>query len=134
MNEEKLIEKLQGLQITEMRFFETIGSTNEEALQWAINGAKDNSLVIANQQTAGRGRRKRRWITIPGSSLAFSLILKPTEKEMLHLPLFSPLGALAVSEAAESLCKIPAQVKWPNDVLLHRKKAAGILPLNLFRH
>ncbi|HEY60441.1 MAG TPA: biotin--[acetyl-CoA-carboxylase] ligase [Anaerolineae bacterium] len=127
MNEEKLIKKLQGLHIAEMRFFETIGSTNEEALQWAFIGAGDNSLVIANQQTAGRGRGKRRWITIHGSSLAFSLILKPTKNEMLHLPLFSPLGALAVSEAAESLCKVPAQVKWPNDVLLYGKKAAGIL-------
>ena len=127
MNRKELLDKLQGLHIPEIRFFDSIGSTNEEALKWAAEGASDNSLVIANRQTAGRGRGRRHWITASGSSLAFSLILKPDKKEMLNLLLFSPLGALAVSEAAEFFCHLPVYIKWPNDILLNRKKFAGIL-------
>ena len=122
-----LKQNLEGLPIAEIRFFPSTGSTNEDALHWAAQGAEDGSLVIADQQTSGRGRLGRKWVTNPGSALAFTLILRPTEKEIKQLSLFSPLGALAVSEAIRQYCRLTAQVKWPNDVLVNRKKVCGVL-------
>ena len=117
----------EGLPIAEIRYFPSTGSTNEDALHWAAQGADDGSLVIADQQTSGRGRLGRKWVTNPGAALAFTLILRPTEKEIKQLSLFSPLGALAVSEAIRQYCRLTAQVKWPNDVLVNRKKVCGVL-------
>ncbi len=118
---------LAGLPVPEIRYFESIASTNDEALKWATSGAEDGCLVIADQQTLGRGRLGRRWITRPGSALAFSLILHPTSPELKRVGFFSPLGALAICQALEKDLKLPAEIKWPNDVLLGRRKAAGIL-------
>jgi len=109
-----------------LRFFASIGSTNDEALAWASDGAPDFSLVIANEQTKGRGRMGRRWFTPPGSALAFSLVLRPQGIEREKVGLFSGLGALALVDALQAF-DITAQVKWPNDVLIGRKKVAGIL-------
>jgi BirA family biotin operon repressor/biotin-[acetyl-CoA-carboxylase] ligase len=109
-----------------VRHFTSLGSTMDEALAWADAGAADGALVIADEQTEGRGRLGRKWITQPGAALAFTLILKPSVSEQEHLALFSPLAGLAVALAAESLGLAP-QIKWPNDVLLGRKKICGIL-------
>jgi len=122
-----LKQNLEGLPIAGIHYFPSTGSTNEDALQWAAKGAYDGSLVIADQQTSGRGRLGRKWVTKPGAALAFTLILRPTEKEINQLTLFSPLGALAVSEAIRHDCRLPAQVKWPNDVLVNHKKVCGVL-------
>jgi BirA family transcriptional regulator, biotin operon repressor / biotin---[acetyl-CoA-carboxylase] ligase len=119
--------KLKGLPITDIHYFPSTGSTNEDALNWASQGAKDGSLVIADQQTSGRGRLGRKWVTNPGSALAFTLILRLTKNEIDHLPLFSPMGALAVSEAIRHHYQLQVQMKWPNDVLINRKKVCGIL-------
>jgi BirA family transcriptional regulator, biotin operon repressor / biotin---[acetyl-CoA-carboxylase] ligase len=115
------------LPVTALRYFETTTSTNDEALQWCGEGALDGSLVWANQQTAGRGRLSRRWITQPGSSLAFSLIFRPTQKEAAHMQLFSPLAAIAVCQALQDCYQVQAQIKWPNDVLANGKKLSGVL-------
>ena len=85
------------------------------------------TLLVAESQTAGRGRFSRRWLTEPGASLAFSLILYPVQEEKQKLALFSPLGALALCKAIAGLCGVEAKIKWPNDVLLGGKKTAGIL-------
>lgn len=138
MNVQSLTSLLAGLPVPQVRAFDSIGSTNDEAKSWAADGAADGCLVIADRQTQGRGRFGRRWITLPGASLAFSLILRPDPAEMNHAGLFSPLGALAISQALEQAYKLDARVKWPNDVLLHDaaiqhpqatdwRKAAGIL-------
>lgn len=126
MNEKSLQAALRNLRLGGLRFYRTIGSTSDVALAWAADGARDLSLVCADEQTCGRGRGARRWITNPGSALAFSLVLRPAENETANIPLYSALGALAVSQAIESLGLHP-QVKWPNDVLLNRKKVCGIL-------
>jgi BirA family transcriptional regulator, biotin operon repressor / biotin---[acetyl-CoA-carboxylase] ligase len=118
---------LSGLPIPEIRYFDVIGSTNDEALSWIGTDAKDGCLVVAEQQTKGRGRLGRTWVTRPGSSLAFSLIVHPTEEEIANLTFFSPLGALAISQALEKVAGLRPLIKWPNDVLLQRRKAAGIL-------
>jgi BirA family biotin operon repressor/biotin-[acetyl-CoA-carboxylase] ligase len=117
---------LHGLPVAELRWFDETASTNLEAIQWAASGAEDFSLVVADRQSQGRGRLGRKWITIAGAALAFSIILRPTQAESAHLGLFSPLGALAVASALSRLGLQPL-VKWPNDVLLNRKKTCGIL-------
>jgi len=119
-------QSLADLPITEIRYFDTIGSTNDEALTWAEAGAPDGALVIADQQTKGRGRLGRPWVTNPGAALAFSIILRPTEEEISHLVLFSPLAGLAVCLSLQNL-HLSAEIKWPNDVLLARRKTCGIL-------
>lgn len=118
MNVETLTSLLAGLPIPQVRAFATIGSTNDEAKSWTAAGASDGCLVVADQQTQGRGRFDRRWVTRPGTSLAFSLILRPSQAEMARAGLFSPLGALATSRAIEGTFGLDARVKWPNDVLL----------------
>ena len=80
---------------------------------------------MADEQTAGRGRAGRRWVTTPGSSLAFTLVLRPTvAPATTH---YAGLGALAVCSALRQDYKLEAQIKWPNDVLLGGLKVAGVL-------
>lgn len=118
---------LSGLPLGEIRWFESIGSTNDEALAWASAGAPNGSLVAADRQTRGRGRLGRSWETHPGAALAVSLILRPAVDEMEYFGLFSPLGGLAVCQALESEYSLPAEIKWPNDVLVGRRKVCGVL-------
>jgi BirA family biotin operon repressor/biotin-[acetyl-CoA-carboxylase] ligase len=127
MQEQSVRAALAGLPIPEIRYYETTGSTNDVALAWVEAGAPDQSLVIADAQTRGRGRMDRRWVTQPASALAFSLVLRPTKTEMRTLRLFSPLGGLAVSRALEQKFGLKPEIKWPNDVLLDRRKVCGIL-------
>lgn len=117
---------LQGLLPGGLRFFASIGSTNDEALAWASAGAPDFTIVIADEQTSGRGRMGRKWFTPPASALAFSLVLRPQGIEREKVGLFSGLGALALVDALK-VYGMEARVKWPNDVLIQRKKVAGIL-------
>lgn len=127
MNNQSLQMYLSGLPVPDLRFFDSIGSTNDEALAWAAKGADDSCLVVADQQTQGRGRFRRQWVTRPGAALAFSLILRPTSAELDRVGFFSPLGAIAICQALETELALRPLIKWPNDVLLLRKKVAGIL-------
>lgn len=126
MNEVKLEQHLSDLALGPLRYYETIGSTNDEALAWASRGAPDLSLIVADEQTSGRGRMKRKWFTPPHSALAMSLILRPTTIERAHPARTTGLLALSLTE---SLLKqgLAPQIKWPNDVLLTGRKVAGIL-------
>ena len=90
MNREEILSYLRHTPVTEFRYFESIGSTNDEALSWADQDAPDFALVLADEQTKGRGRFERRWVTNPGSSLAFSLILHPLASEKDQLSLILP--------------------------------------------
>jgi BirA family transcriptional regulator, biotin operon repressor / biotin---[acetyl-CoA-carboxylase] ligase len=126
MNETQLIRQLASLPLGAFRYFDTIGSTNDEALLWASHGAVDFSLVIANEQTKGRGRMDRKWFTPPHSALAVSLVLRPTHIERAHPARITGLLALSLAESLLGLGLAP-QIKWPNDVLLSGRKVAGIL-------
>jgi len=126
MNQPSLTRLLAGLKLGGLRYFDSTGSTNDEALAWAMDGAADLSLVIADEQTQGRGRLDRRWFTPRGTALAFSLILRPSAGMRAHLSRTVGLAALAVSDALGQLGP-GAQVKWPNDILVNGRKAAGIL-------
>ncbi len=127
MQLESLRQALAGLPIADLRYYPSTGSTNEDALAWSAEGAKDGTLVVADQQTSGRGRHGRKWVTHPGAGLAISFIFSPTGEEAQKLQLFSPLGALAVCQAVQNEFALPAQVKWPNDILVNRKKVGGVL-------
>jgi BirA family transcriptional regulator, biotin operon repressor / biotin---[acetyl-CoA-carboxylase] ligase len=107
-----------------------IGSTQSLASELAAAGATHGTLVVADEQTEGRGRHGRRWFTPPGSALAFSLILRPKPSQeagsIRQLAACNLLGALALAEALEALGARPA-IKWPNDVLLKECKVGGVL-------
>lgn len=113
--------------LSAVRFFSTIDSTNEEAKRWIEAGARHLSLVVADEQTAGRGRAGRRWVTPAGTGLAFSLVLLSPPIKPGSLSRLAGLGAVAVGQALESKYGLPAQVKWPNDVLLEGRKVGGVL-------
>ena len=126
MNEIQLERYLSSLPLSTYRYYESIGSTNDEALAWASQGAPDFSLILADEQTSGRGRLDRKWFTPHRTALAMSLILHPTNIERAHPARTTGLLALSL---AESLLKLGlvAQIKWPNDVLLTGRKVAGVL-------
>lgn len=119
--------RLHGLPLSEIRILESTGSTNDDALAWAEAGAPDGALIVADTQTAGRGRSGRRWITPPGAALAFSLVLRPTPAEATRAAYFTALGALAVCQALHDGYGLPAAIKWPNDILIERRKVSGLL-------
>jgi BirA family transcriptional regulator, biotin operon repressor / biotin---[acetyl-CoA-carboxylase] ligase len=108
-----------------VRYFESIGSTNDEARNWLREGAPADAVVIADQQTKGRGRMGRVWQTPPGAALAVSVILH-TPVEQLHQ--VSMIGALAISDVALGLGLSEVSIKWPNDVLVNGRKVSGVLP------
>ena len=126
MNEIQLERYLSSLPLSTYRYYESIGSSNDEALAWASQGAPDFSLILADEQTSGRGRLDRKWFTPHRTALAMSLILHPTNIERAHPARTTGLLALSL---AESLLKLGlvAQIKWPNDVLLTGRKVAGVL-------
>lgn len=104
----------------------SLSSTNDEALRRAEEGAPSGLIVLAEMQTAGRGRQGRSWNDVPGASLAFSAVLRPTIA-LPQYPLLAIAMACAVAEAGEDLTGKPLSVKWPNDVLHEGRKLCGIL-------
>lgn len=106
------------------QFHPIIPSTMDAARDWLRDGATHGSLVLADEQTAGRGRLNRTWQTPAGGALALSVILRVVPST---LPQVSMLGALAVAEAFDTLGAANVGLKWPNDVLIDGKKACGIL-------
>ncbi len=130
MDQYTLQKLLADLPLGAVRYFHTIGSTNDLAVRWAEAGAPHLSLVVADEQTAGRGRQGRRWLTPAGSALAFTLILRADkEPHGAHLPRLTALGALAVCDTLNAALSpvTPALIKWPNDVVVNRCKLAGVL-------
>ena len=123
---------LTNLPLGKFQYFERIGSTNDEAANWIKEECPDLSLLVADTQTAGRGSAGRKWFTPPGAGLAFSLVLRADE--ILHLlrehgntARLNGLGSLAVCQALQTQFDIPAQIKWPNDVIVEGRKLSGIL-------
>lgn len=111
--------------------YDEIGSTNTEAKRLGEAGAPHGTLVVANRQTAGRGRRGRTWESVKEGNLYFSLLLKP-KFSIEKASMLTLVMALATLEAGEEICGIRLGIKWPNDIVVQGKKAVGILTeLNL---
>ena len=124
---EELLHHLAGLRFGHpVYLFRTISSTNDEAKRLAESGAPEGLLIVAEEQTAGRGRSGRSWITPPGHALAFSVILRPDLPADCATQL-TMLAGLAACHAIEQATPLKAVLKWPNDVLIGGKKAAGLL-------
>ena len=122
-----LLQTLEGLRFGHPPYlFQQIGSTNDEARRLAQAQAPEGLMVVAEEQTAGRGRAGRRWITPAGSALAFSLVLRP-DVPPAQAARLTMLAGLAVCEGIEQAAGVPAALKWPNDILLAGQKAGGIL-------
>ncbi len=109
----------------DLRVHDAIGSTNDEALAWAVAGAPEGAVVTADQQTQGRGRWNRAWLSPPGRSISMSLVLRPSSTAQAAL-VTTVLG-VAAAEAIEAAAGIRCGVKWPNDVVAPGGKVAGIL-------
>lgn len=106
--------------------YDVLGSTNLQAKLDAENGAGQGALVVADMQTAGRGRRGKSWSSPPGTNLYFTLILRP------KLPpdkasMMTPVMGLAVTEGIRRTCGLEALIKWPNDVVVNGRKVCGML-------
>jgi len=106
--------------------FETIDTTMKEATTRAENGAPEGTLILADQQTAGRGRLGRTWVSEPGVGLYFSLVLRPPVAAARSSVLTLALGLGAARGIGEA-CSVQCDIRWPNDVLLNDKKCCGIL-------
>ena len=104
-------------------YYPSLTSTMEVAKQEAQLGAVEGTVVIADEQTAGRGRIKRVWLS-PKGSLALSIILYPG---VVNLPFLIMLASLAVVHSIEAVTGLRSQIKWPNDVLVNGRKVCGIL-------
>ena len=126
---------LEGSRFADVRWVAETGSTNADLLRSVTVEPKewpDLSVLTAEYQTAARGRLDRRWEAPPMSSVSVSLVLRPANAEGRPLPThtyswLSLLGALALRETLTEAAGIPAELKWPNDVLVRGRKIAGIL-------
>lgn len=106
--------------------FSSLPSTNQKAIELARAGAPEGTTVIAEEQTAGRGRFDRRWYSPPGEGLYHSIILRPSIPPAAA-PVLTLLVAVALVDSLKSGYEISADIKWPNDILVMGKKCAGIL-------
>ena len=106
-----------------VRFYQSTGSTMDDVAEWARAGADEGAVVVAETQTASRGRLGRRWISDEGN-LYFSVLFRP---EPESLPLLSPLAGVAVARSVRQVAGLYPSIKWPNDVMIDGRKVAGIL-------
>ena len=106
--------------------FDSLPSTNLEAVRRAIEGAAEGLCVVASEQTAGRGRLQRQWISPKGAGLYFSVVMRPRILQS-DWPLITLAAALAVHDALLEAYSLKADIKWPNDILSNNRKLCGIL-------
>src|SRR5262245_53660415 len=111
-------------------FFPTISSTNDVAVTLATAGDHEGAVVIADAQTAGRGRRGRPWLSPPMSGLYVSIVVAPAPARVAPdraTALLTLAAGVALAEAVETVSGLAPDIKWPNDLLVGGRKLAGIL-------
>jgi len=108
-----------------VRFYPSVDSTQDLALQWLRDGAEAGAVVIADEQRKGRGRHGRFWYTPPGVALALSVVLRPPVRALHQVTM---LGALSIYDMLGDLGAEVVTIKWPNDVRLQGRKVSGVLP------
>jgi BirA family transcriptional regulator, biotin operon repressor / biotin---[acetyl-CoA-carboxylase] ligase len=109
---------------TSVSIVPSTGSTNADLLS---RGGPEGQVLVAESQTAGRGRMGRSWISVPGASLTFSVLLRPSSVPAPRRGWLSLLTGVAVAWAVRDVSGVAAVLKWPNDVLAGSRKLAGIL-------
>jgi len=109
-----------------IHYFETLDSTNLTAYQLALGGAKEGEVVIAESQRKGRGRLGRAWYSPAFLNVYLSVILRPPIP-LQQAPLMTLVAAVATADAIEGFSGLKPQIKWPNDILIHHRKVAGLL-------
>ncbi|MGD8387150.1 MAG: biotin--[acetyl-CoA-carboxylase] ligase [Desulfobacteraceae bacterium] len=107
-------------------YLETTDSTNTRARELANRGIPEGTLVVAEEQTAGRGRKGRVWHSPEKGGIYLSLILRP-KISPLEAPKITLLAGIAAAESILSLADIDVHIKWPNDILIGKRKVAGVL-------
>ncbi|ASS64556.1 MULTISPECIES: biotin--[acetyl-CoA-carboxylase] ligase [Bacillus] len=110
----------------QLHYRDVLPSTQKTAHELANDGAPEGTLVVADKQTAGRGRMARVWHSQEGNGIWMSLILRP-DVPLQKTPQLTLLSAVAVVQAIEAFTGVQAAIKWPNDLMIHGKKAVGIL-------
>jgi BirA family biotin operon repressor/biotin-[acetyl-CoA-carboxylase] ligase len=104
-------------------YLSTVESTNTLAMQLAYEQPEEGLVILTDSQTAGKGRRGRRWVDVPGCNVLMSILFRP-----LYPPhILVMITSLAVVDAIADICQVAAAIKWPNDVLIEDRKVAGIL-------
>lgn len=109
-----------------LRYYDKLSSTNLQAKLDAENGAPQGALIVADMQTAGRGRRGRAWSSPAGMNVYFTLILKPDFPVEMASMVTLVMG-LAVAEGIRETCGVEARIKWPNDIVIKGRKVCGML-------
>jgi BirA family biotin operon repressor/biotin-[acetyl-CoA-carboxylase] ligase len=111
---------------TEILFFPLIGSTNTMAAGLAAKGQREGTVIIADSQTEGRGRRGRTWVSPAGKNLYLSIIVRPGMPPK-DASILTFMSAVACATAIQRLSTVPVSIKWPNDLMVAGKKIGGIL-------
>ena len=109
-----------------IHYFRQTDSTNNRAKLFASEGAPEGTLVVAEEQTRGRGRRGRQWFSPPGEGIYTSIILRPSISPN-EAPKLTLMASVAVAEALLAMTSLAITIKWPNDILINGRKIAGIL-------
>ena len=111
---------------SDLRVLDSVGSTNDYLKQLGNDGAPNGTVITTREQTKGKGRLGRTWQSAPDKNLAFSVLLRPkmTPAEVGEV---TPLAGLAICKALREITELDCMIKWPNDVIVGRKKLVGIL-------
>jgi len=118
-----------GRFVDSIEYFSSVGSTNDVALHRAASGGQEYRVIVADAQTSGRGRRGRTWFSPPGAGLYVSVILTPGRaREASRARMLTTLAAgVAIAEGVGEAAGLRADMKWPNDLFVGRRKLAGVL-------
>ncbi|MFO7944207.1 MAG: biotin--[acetyl-CoA-carboxylase] ligase [Anaerolineales bacterium] len=129
MNKDIWERALKALDLGPRFYYDRVGSTNDVAQIKIAEGVPNLTLIVADEQYQGRGRRGRSWFTPQGAGLAFSVIFFPRTGgiQAENLNRANGLGALSVAQAFREYFSLPAEIKWPNDVLIQGQKVCGVL-------
>jgi len=104
-------------------YFASVESTNTLAMQLAYERPEEGLVILTDSQTAGKGRRGRHWVDVPGCNVLMSMLFQP----LFPPHIFVMITSLAVVDTITDICQVEAAIKWPNDVLVGDRKVAGIL-------
>lgn len=127
LTEEELIIELKDSKFgNNIHYFKTIDSTNTYTKKLALNGLEEGTIVLSDEQTGGRGRLGRAWVSPTGSSVSISILLRPNV-EPKDAAKITEIAAAATAKAIHKVIGLDAGIKWPNDIILENKKVCGIL-------